>query len=449
MKNIFKALRATILVAVVAIFASCEQDVVYKYVNLSDVNFSLDYAGEEEFSIAVDASGEWSYTINDSWILEVECDGANLVVSAEPNPTTAMRVGTISFTQGEATNKAIIFQSGRPNANIAINNLFALGVVSPGGNYVAGLASYDDDYYIPVLIDTYTNETKVYDMVSSNYVISCVDDNGNMFLSSSMLSSAGYSLSYDGTLAELDVPDTFWAGGVTCCSADGTVWAGFGLANGGGWYALRWTNGIPEELQTPETNGTGKEAIWYGIIPRGCSDDGKLIYGNIMDYQEAIYWDEYGNVNFVAPELMELEVSEYEGSYYYSVAKGALQFADDQKISPNGKYLAFNYYSSGTYYPAYIDVTTGLYEILYDYAGMTIITIDNDGSFYLIASSVYGATTILPQSGDPFDSRTWLLSAYAVIVEDARSINQVSASGNLFGYSDYGDSYVCWWATVD
>ncbi len=438
MKKAFNIIKIAIVMVGAAIAVSCSTDAAGSYLRVSDSSFSLDGAGIEEFFIEVNASSSWTYTINDSWINEISCESTGLTVQADAYYGTDMRVGSITFETDAMTVKVTICQQNCLVTSV-VNEIFAYGEPSPSGYYIAGMYYPDDYYAVPTRIDTRTGEVVYYDYLDNSLEVTAVDDNGNIYIAEPWFTEGGYIDASTGVYTAMEVPDDMVNGGVTGVSADGSVWVGFGCPEEGNWVPMKWVNGVPEQLSMPVTNGSGFEEIWYGVVARGCSDDGSIIYGSIMDYSEAIYWTKEGEVKFIGEELLEYS----EGM----LTAGARCNSDKQRISPNGKWLSFCYEnnSTGVSYPGFIDLETEVVTVMEKYSGYDIMTISNDFEMVLFSSGYLQYTSILKADGTLMDSMDWIEEEYGLIIEDNRAITQIAANGNIAGYKYTGSTYVSWW----
>ncbi len=453
MNKILKSVKVVVLALVATLVVACQSgvDAVQSYINLSDSTISFGANPVGDFKIAVDASGEWTYTISGDWLSEVSSDETGLTIQAESNGSSSMRSATITFSCGSMESKVLVYQNSvSANVNLELNSLFTDGAVSPSGEFVAGMAAYDDSYAKPTLINTLTGEVLKYPVMSNEYVVTCVDDSGQIFIVSGAMIS-GYHIEYGGTAEEILVPDEMKSGGVNGVSADGTIWVGFACPTTGGWEPMRWVNGVPELLPRDVNNSVG-QTMWYGCAARGCSADGSIIYGNYLDYQDAIYWDANLEMHFVAPELLVRgEYDNGSGTVAYTRIAGASINADSHVISQNGKYLAFKFedQSSGftSVTPAYLNLETGAYYLFEEHSGKAIVTIGDDGSLFFTPYMSYGPTTVVTPQGEEIDGMDWVEQNYGLIIEDSRAILQVSQNGNLFGFKGYDSSYLAWWLT--
>lgn len=449
MKRIYSAMRVAMMVACVALLGSCSEETIYNYLNVSDNSFSLDGKGEGEFTITIDASSDWNATIGDSWIVEVERDETSITVKGEPYAGATPRYGSITIKSGEQTRKITVSQTIH-STSVMLNDLFYYGVVSPDGNYVAGNVVVSDGVVMPVTIDTRTGEVRKFTCklpeeivvperetaYGVDWEVHVVDNNGNIFMNNPYLIFGLRIDAATNTYSLIEVPDGSVGGCVTGVSGDGSVWVGSYCPVSGGWFPMKWVNGVPEPLEITEVNGTGKEKIWYGAVARGCSDDGSIIYGSIMDYDEAIWWDKEGKMRFVAPELLEHTEEVVNGELVYQLTGGARIYADPQRVSPNGKWISFK--CSGSNSPAgcgYIDTETGIPTYV---KASDILTITNDKD---LVQHGYVTTA----DGEQIPAMDWIKQKYGVTIGDTRYITQVAANGNIFGWKQSGDYYLSWW----
>ncbi len=478
MKNIIKI--AIALVGATLLGACTNDDGIY--LNVSDSSLSIDGAGLNEYTIEVKASSSWSYTINDSWITFVNKDSNGLTIKGEPYYGTDTRVGSITFETDDTTFKTTIFQLSSL-VTVATTSIFTEGRPSPSGYYVAGMYYPDDTYAIPTRIDMRTGETAYFGLVDSDLVVSCIDDNGNIFLNASWMTE-GYRVDGSTSLSDvyeaattfaekeaIEVPVGYSAGGVNAVSADGSVWVGYAciedVSDGvGSWYAMKWVNNVPEVLPMPEFNSTGVQYLFYGVVARGCSYDGSVIYGTCLDYFESVYWtadnefrftgydDETGVNIFVEYDTYDDYDDEDEYSdedrnmFKYSLTAGVHCYADTQHISPNGKYLPFRYENSstGAQYPGYIDLETEVIYTMEDYSGYDIMAITNDLDFVLYSASGYLVSTeILLASGVKMSTNDWMGDVYGIQVMDDRAVIQIAANGSVFGWKYSNYTYIPWW----
>ncbi|MFI3324468.1 MAG: BACON domain-containing protein [Rikenellaceae bacterium] len=451
MKNIIKI--AIALVGATLLGACANDEGIY--LNLSDSSVSLDGAGYNEVTIEVSASSSWSYTINDSWITFVNKDSNGLTVKGEAYYGSDTRVGSITFETDDMIVKTTVFQLSSL-VTMVNTSIFTQGEPSPSGYYVAGMY-YPDDYYAnPTLIDMRTGETTYFDLVDNDYVVSCVDDNGNIFLNSSWMTDGMRVDATTGVAEAIEVPDGYSAGGVNAVSADGSVWVGYAciatseVVDGfGSWYPMKWVNGVPELLPSSEYNGTGVQYVWYGVVARGCSDDGSIIYGSIMDFSESVYWTADNEYKIIAEEMVEFYETDYtDNEFRYYLTAGARCYADNQRISPNGKYLSFRYVNDteGTQYPGYLDIETEVLYLMTDYSGYDIMTLTDDLDIVLYSSSSYlVSTTMLLASGEKMSTNDWLEENYGLQIEDDRAVMQIGSNGTVFGWEYSNYTYIPWW----
>ncbi len=465
MKRVFWATKATLLAFTASLLlGSCSEEIISQYLKISDSSITLDAAGLTEFTIDVSSSSDWTASIESSWINEVSRNSAGITLSANAYTGTTARYGSVIIKTSFDTRKVTVQQSNN-SLSVFINYEFVEGVSSPSGYYLAGSKYISDTEILPTTIDLRTGEIREYDCelpteitvverattYEVSWKVSEVDDNGNIFMINDVMIWGLRIDATTGQYAMIEVPSDMIGGGVNAVSADGTIWAGFGCPLSGGWVPMKWVNGVPERLPISDTNGTGLQSIWYGSAVRGCSDDGSIIYGSIMDYWEAIYWDKNNEMHFIAPELLEYSIEEYDGEYYCSLTAGARIYSDSQRVSANGKWISFIYNNetTGVSAPGYLDTETGVPTILYDMSGLDIMAISNEGDLFLSTTMLLEPTTVYTAEGETVDGMTWLTRNYGVVIEDNRAITQVTANGDIFGFKSYSDSYIAWWLERD
>lgn len=112
------------------------------------------------------------------------------------------------------------------------------------------------------------------------------------------------------------------------------------------YYPLVWRNGVAEKLPWPEKNFRDK-AFLNGIIARGISADGSVIYGSTWDNYDfgMVYWKD-GVVKYVGEDVHEvtpITVETIVGPVETHMANGMTATAELYKVSPNGEWIAGTY----------------------------------------------------------------------------------------------------------
>ena len=258
-----------------------------------------------------------------------------------------------------------------------------------------------------------------------------ISDEGTIFfLDANTNACVGFNLAGDYFLPA-NAKDFNLLPSVQSISADGRIWVGFGmddvLAFGGMYRPLKWTDGgTPEVLPVPELNFRNEPYV-AGVMARGCSADGSVIYGSTWDNLDfgMLYWKD-GKVDWAGSDVRRIhtEINRYGEE---EICVDAMRcMADLTQISPNGKWIAGAYryeiMEDGNYhietYPAVFNTETGKTVIIKDYGERVVSHITNDG-IVCIANSSY-----LPNNGFMYDVNTqtnlgsvqeWILSTYDII----------------------------------
>ena len=80
-----------------------------------------------------------------------------------------------------------------------------------------------------------------------------------------------------------------------------------------------------------------------GIMARGCSTDGNVIYGTTWDNSRGgmVYWKN-GEVKYVGEDVRSIDTKTIDG-VTYSIGSGFICQAEKYKISPSGRYICGTY----------------------------------------------------------------------------------------------------------
>ncbi len=111
---------------------------------------------------------------------------------------------------------------------------------------------------------------------------------------------------------------------------------------------LKWTDGgTPEVLPVPELNFRNEPYV-SGVMARGCSADGSVIYGSTWDNLDygMLYWKD-GKVDWVGSDVREVRTVQIENGIGemidYNIVNGMICTAELTNISPNGRWIAGTY----------------------------------------------------------------------------------------------------------
>ena len=126
-------------------------------------------------------------------------------------------------------------------------------------------------------------------------------------------------------------------------SVDGSVMVGYteGTPYGCMYGPVKVVDGEVKPLPLPEEGNFRNEEWWAGILARGMSADGSVVYGTSWenyDYGMA-YWDKDGNVDWVGSDLRTVTTVQrpnpLDGTLYdYNIVNGMICWANQTQISP-------------------------------------------------------------------------------------------------------------------
>ena len=402
---------------VAVVLSGCQtEETKYEYLKFDVANLSFLGDGNAPATIKVSATGAWEAEPSASWITISEKSDDSVTVTVSDNDQENERQSSIVFTMGDAVEEIPVNQLPMEMGGYMYRYPATLDlglVMSPNGKYVGGedqVLQDDQTFNWQIWIfDLDTDESRMVAEFSENmYGLQqpqCITDQGLIFISDSN-DGGTKGIDLDGNVIVPEKPDGFQnEPSVQGSSADGSIWVGYcRSANGdaGMYYPILWVNGKPEVLPIPDTTAHGTPQT-TGVMARGCSHDGKVIYGSSWDNMEnsACFWRNNGNgYEFQwagAPDrdLQELDYVNASGEQVkVRQLSGPKLSAERTNISPNGKWLAVTwcrekYEGDGGYaetrFPAFINLETNkayLYEDLGIGAGARHAT--NDGLGFTI-----------------------------------------------------------------
>lgn len=449
MKTIFKAILFT--VAAFALSVSCTEEIkktiteTDPYINLSRLSYTFNSEDDRAVDVIVATNLEWTLENENDWI-NVRNSNDTVFVSVAKNESVDSRSGKLIFHTDEMDAEFIVEQLPHyelPNARMYKFPLNAKGALSPSGKYAAyiywelNLITNVYTYYgkkINLETEEVTDfEVEQYNDYGQYYtLVNAISDDGRTMILGDDLNTT-YDVYYDGEKVNMNIPSEYKVPMYAAVSADGSVIVGTVMKTVGyGFVPVRWTNGELEVLESPKYSCTG-ELLTNGVIVRGCSRDGSIIYGSDWDTQGVIYWK---NDRMFYPGLDYAEGSEINRAYMY-----AAYFA----MSPNGKYIACNY---GPFYcdpgtqvnkATLISTETGDLETLdpgYDVTGMTA----NDNGVVFGGTPAMGTSESLVfdfESGNASAISGWMKENYDINLKDTQIITYVTdndKSNVFYGY---------------
>ncbi len=442
------------------------------YVNLSQVACSFLGEGNSPLAVDVKASpAQWTATPGATWVKIERTDERTLTITVDDNGTGAERNTTITIEAGQASQQIRVNQLPLDSEFARYRRLetFQMGaVMSPSGRYMGGftasIAPDDSWQYSPTIVDTETDE--VYEFgpfPESLYYLHqtmAITDQGLLFISDGY---NGGQIAID-TSGEIFIPEApagyRFRPEIQATSADGKYWVGFAQnesgSNGGLTHPLLWIDGVPHELPMLDLNYRDEE-IWVGVMARGISADGSIIYGTSWESSDfgMLYWVNNGE-NTAKPrwvgedvrEVTEITMQMGDGTEYKThKVYGCICTAELTKISPSGKWIATTYrkeevgsdgFIAYVQRPAFYNTETETTTVVEDYGEATGMHVTDDGIAFI------GIGTMFITEGKVYDLNTgtdlgnmadWVAENYGIIIPGG-VIEYISADGRyIFGTS--------------
>lgn len=387
--------------AVALVLTGCQNEDQH-YIKISSATCSFTAEDDDAKVIKVDASSAWEAKSSIGWLKVVDVTANSFALTAEHNDTGMERIARIAVTANGISKEIVVNQLMKDSGISRYRRLeqFTTGtVISPSGKYIAGyitdVSEYDDSFeYMPVIIDVETDKWHQFGPYPQSLfdfaMPLTVSDEGLFFIGDD--SQGTFFIDLDGTYGMLDNPSGFSSSPtVQGTSADGTIWVGY--AHRGLYRPLKYTNKVVEELPLPELNYRG-DAFSSGVMARGISANGEIIYGTTWDDLDAgmVYWDKQGDVHYVGEDVRELTpitIGTGADAFIYNLVKGIKSWSGSTHVSPNGKYIAGTYAveslgDNGSdievkYYAAFFNTETEKTVIFEEFEDSVGLNVTNEG----------------------------------------------------------------------
>ena len=475
------------LLAAAALTGCAKDKEEFHYIDLSQV--ACTFQGEDNQPLTVSvitAPAAWSAAPDASWVTaEKGQDGESLTITVEDNTSGTEREARITVSAGQASQQILVTQLAADNLFARLRKLdtFQQGaVLSPSGKYaggfVASLAPDDSFLYSPTIVDIETGEWHQFGPYpEALYYLTqamCISDQGLLFITDGM---HGGQIAIDLT-GEIFIPESP-AGfegkpGINATSADGKYWVGDAVGKKGGeglYRPLLWTDGVPEVLPFPDKNFRNED-FRTGIMARGISANGKIIYGTSWENYDfgMLYWVNDGPTiekpKWVGEDVRELDTltvtlangKEVERTY----VNGIICQAWRTQVSPSGRWIAGRYRKefdpeteqpiTQENYAAFYNTETEKTIIVEDYGESTGQFATDDGIAFI------GLGTMAVSDGRVYDLNTgtdlgttaeWAYNTYGIVIPTGY-INYVTADSSVaLGTSAQGSaagtSFIKWY----
>ena len=473
---------------VLAALTGCTTDQEeYHYVNLSQIACTFLGTDNQPLEITVKTSPTaYEASPGATWVkAEKSENGTTLTLTVEDNNTGTERNTVIVVTAGQASQEIIINQLPTENEFARYRrmlNFSSGGVMSPSGRYIGGyvpsLAADDSWLRSPTIIDLKTGE--VYEFGPFPEALyyftntSCITDQGLLFIDDGY-NGGQIAIDLTGNITVPAAPSGFECKPtISETSADGRYWVGYAKEGYGLEYLykpLLWIDGVPHELPIPDKNFRDEE-IWVGVMARGISANGEIIYGTSWENWDfgMLYWVNNG-ANTEKPkwvgedvrEVWEETMKNSDGTEYTThLVNGLICQAQLTKISPNGKWIASSYRTETpaddrisivtTQKAAFFNTETETTVIVEDYGESVGVHVTDDGIAFIGIGTLgisSGKVYDLNTGTDLGDTQDWVYDKYGIIIP-AGYINYISPDGRFVlgtkaESSAMGVSFINWY----
>ena len=466
MKRLFTTGIAAATLLLSCLSGCTKTEETFHYVNLSQVSCSFLGEGNQPLEITVKASpAAYEATPGATWVKATQSeDGKVLILTVDDNDTGAERSTTVTIAAGEALQTITVNQLPKDSAIARYRKLdtFQMGAaMSPSGKYAGGFTvsiAPDDSYlFTPTIVDLETGEVYEFGPFPGSlyYLMQtmAITNQGLLFIS-----DGGGQIAIDltGNIFIPEAPAGFTSKPeIQGTSADGVYWVGYAREDAIGkglCKPLLWTDGVAQELPLPDLNYRNEE-IWYGVMARGISANGKIIYGTSWENLDfgMLYWVNNG-ANTEKPKWVGEDVREVweetmkmsDGTEYTThLVNGLICQAQLTKISPNGKWIASSYRTETpaddrisivtTQTAAFYNTETETTTIVSDYGESVGVHVTDDGIGFIGIGTLgisSGAVYDLNTGTDLGSTQDWVYDNYGIIIP-AGYINYVSADGRF------------------
>jgi len=470
MRTTLNKLLAIATIALLAVSCDTGKNDNDKVVSL-DMSLVSFLSEDEPKAVKVFCDGTWTATTQDNWITVTPGDG-EFTVAVTENIAVNERSGSVTVNaSGYQSATLTVTQSGRPaEAGEASYRLLTemypyAAVISPNGRYCAGFVSFvtenSEIFYRPVIIDIEENITYNMDPFPETlYMFSYADsvtDEGVAYYGIGYANTLQVTLENQATLMTppadasqyLSISDTSKDGGLVI----GTTMKYDDVAEGTKYMPIIYKNGVVEYLPTLQTSYRDTPS-WGGVVARGCSRDGSIIYGTDWENMEGgmCYWradENYSKFHWVGEEcghrtVRKAQLLDEDGTYYdTNLVDGVQGFGSVRYLSPDGKWLAGEYRTE-VVTDDERDVTVSIRPYFFnteerqgyiaEYPGMIPTAITDDGIAFITPNQSQHTTVVVDaRTGDKIgDLSDWCMTTYGITAPEGW-VAYCAPNGVLFG----------------
>lgn len=392
------------------VLTGCSENEIVEqsYLKLSENSFTFEPEGRA-LTIKVEANPAWSIVPDAEydWLTETERGADFITFTAADNIETKSRSASFTVTAGIHSETLRLDQlPGEPTlAKYRLLNKFLSTTISLNGRYIGGCVfemNNEGDVYSIVKVDLETGEEVVLEKTNEPLDVRLISNTGIVVVYSDDLSCCEYYTA-TGERRSIELPEGCRSPYVNGLNGDGSVMVGRVIKDN--IIPAKWVNGQVELLPVPETAVDG-DVLWDPVEARGCSEDGSVIYGGVMNVESSLYWKngkvQYAGEDVVNPNATISVVLPFFGERELPYIEGLYTRTKGLGISPNGRYITAYYGFSENKkernLPAIFDTETETTTIINDFPdsqtrGGEAIGVTNEGDVFF---GTFEMTNTLP-----------------------------------------------------
>lgn len=415
---------------------SCTKTAVEDYIELSLMSYMFQSNGSDTVYVDVTSnSADWNVTTNGDFIKVEKIDESTAKVCVSSNSLAEMRSGSVLFTAGTATGTMNVGQL--PSSFRGVFRMLpatARGCMSRNGDWYAYVdvtlndEGYWDDHAYRINLRTGVTDTlDIPEPERGDFFdnVAAISDDGEYILYDKRSNYLSV-LVHNGEIVPVIVPEGYEWAWIINMSADASVLVGCAKLKNSVFLPFKWINGEPLALEYIPKNVFGNNITAF--YPRGCSDDGSIVYGSEWSTFGLMYW-KGSELNNFGIDNSEIMVGDNGTKYASLIMMQASKF----NISPNGKYIGARYrkYSSpGNYtdYPVRVDTEMGIFEYL-ETAPMCAGNVALDNGVLFGAEVPYTADKGMIfniDEGTSVSLSDWVMEKYGFIIDENYWCDSVS-----------------------
>lgn len=424
------------------VFAACTTEYITEdYIEISRSSYS--FRQKDSVAIVVNSNTQWTAVSSDEAHFQIEQKGEDtLIVRAFPDESGMSVSGTVTFTAGAAV-KVLDVEILQEHFNGSFVDYPPLsrGAISPSGKFAAYVEEKMDGSKeaFRFNLETGTSEEIVVPQSQKNFdgVLAISDDGRTVMFEDNM--NATSEIYRDGELLNLTVPEGGRYPTPQAMSADGTIFVGYYYASEYPTYRpVKWTNsGADYVLLDYPTESVGGDDVGSGIMARGCSADGSVIYGSEWRSQGLVFWK---NEVLYNPGVDYGKFETDPNNPYKVYVSRIVLYSDVRKISPSGNYLVASYkYFDEDHYehecPVFIDTEKYEVKILKEVENSAALSVTDDGIVFG-CTPTYGMSQGLVIDFDAKKSipvSEWFMSEKGIVMDDNRFVYYSPNPNTYFG----------------